>query len=204
MTALVVLTMVISCSREASNDLAINDFSENTSFSNSARISNLSKEDLILRLSKDENFIELGDAMEAFFVEMPTKQNFIDNYNDQQFQSQGAEYFLNLSGYTNEEVSSSVFTIQNLSLTLKNNYPELELNGENQEFVLEVFEGANTIIEASKPNLPGCRACVRKWKPRMQTGMWFATLTGQGWVGIVWNFGSTGWSLVDCLEDNGC
>lgn len=211
--AIAILTLTFSCTRE--NDGVIPDLQNEmitTNSSNFARNANLSKEELIEQLSQDENFIQLGNAMEDFFFEMPQKENFLNNYDEQQFQSSGAQYFLNLSGYTDGQVSSRVVTIHNLLLNLTNDYPELQFNEENEDFVLEVLEGATAIIEASKPNLPGCRACVKKWKPRMVWSLGLGAIAGGyfgggyfgAWAGATLGFASAGWGLVDCLEANGC
>lgn len=179
--AIAILTMTFSCTRE--NDGVIPDVKNevtSTGSSNFARTGDLTKEDLINRLSTDENFIALGNEVTTFFDDMPQKENFRNNYDESQFVNGGAPYFLNLTGYTNEEVTYSLGNIQNLSLNLTNEYPQLEFDGKNQAFIEEVFAGAIAIIETdlANRNIAGCRACVKKWKPRMIAATIFGAVAG--------------------------
>ena len=188
--------------------------SENNSAS---RYNNLTREQLIDSLSKDKDFIELGNNLVAMFENMPNRKNFHTNFNENDFKNGQETYFLNLTGYTNEQVANSVNTIdQNLSNIFKK-YPQIQFDGTNNQFIIDIVEEAFLTIDnnnsLSQKNLAACQACVKKWRPRM---VWATILgavaggLGSGghyygiWAGAVGGFAGAGWGAVDCLEAAGC
>jgi hypothetical protein len=175
----------------------------------------LTEDELVKELSTDQDFIDYGTVLLSFFEDMPARQNFRDNYNENDFSTGKENYFLQLSGYTNSDVVNKLNIMNALLSNLYNKYPQLKYDGKNQAFLQEVLEKADAIIEsnlqASGKRKPACQACVDKWKPRM----YLATIVGgiiggvtggwQGaWGGAVIGLAGTGWGAEDCLEAAGC
>ncbi|GEN76412.1 hypothetical protein [Chryseobacterium hagamense] len=80
----------------------------------SSRTVNLTKVQLIDELAKDKEFIDLGNSFVNFIGNMPDKQNFFKNYNEEDFKKGGESYFLNLTGYKNDDIDLSLAVINDL------------------------------------------------------------------------------------------
>lgn len=178
-------------------------------------------------LSNDRDFIELGDGLVNFISDIPNQEAFLANYNEENFKNGGEEYFLDLTGYKNEDVISSLEIINENRTNILEKYPELRYNGSNGEFIENVISEAYAKIDerqqtsARKRNLAACQACVKKWKPRMVWGTILGGISGGAlggingggnpwgliwgsWAGAVAGFAGAGWGAVDCLEAAGC
>lgn len=182
----------------------------------SSRISNLDKEELVRQLSKDSDFINLGNSLVDFFEKIPHKSNFIKSYSDEDFRNKGESYFLNLTGYSDIQVREALNNINSSLYNLYQKYPQLKYDGSNLDFINQVIDEASIIVETnyslmSRRNLAACHACVKKWKPRMImstiAGGIIGGATGSlfgAWGGAVLGFASAGWGAQDCLEAAGC
>jgi len=183
----------------------------------SAKNDNLTEDELVLKLSADQDFIDYGNSLLSFFNDMPTKANFRANFDPGKFGEGKESYFLQLSGYSSTQVEDRVIKLDNLLRTLTTRYPQLNYDGKNQAFIQSVIEKADAIVEAnlaiSGKRNPACQACVDKWKPRMITATVFGALAGglfggghpyAIWAGAVGGFAGAGWGAVDCLEAAGC
>ncbi len=176
----------------------------------SARIGELTEEELVLALSNDSDFIKYGDGLMDLFEKMPSRDTFHSNYNESDFQEQGRTYFDNLSGYTDQELSEKVRELDDMLGIIYERYPQLKFDGSNEEFINRVIENASNEI-AARGVSPACRACVKRWKPRMYAATILGAVVGGATGGLngllggaTTGFVSTGWALLDCLEDNGC
>lgn len=91
---------------------------------------------------------------------MPNKEGFRTNFNQANFESGKEAYFVELTGYSNDEVSESLDKMNDLLATLYDKYPQLKYNGENKEFIERVIGKADFIVEENlalagkKPSLP--------------------------------------------------
>lgn len=79
-------------------------------------------------LSNDRDFIELGDGLVNFISDIPNQEAFLANYNEENFKNGGKEYFLDLTGYKNEDVISSLEIINENRTNILEKYPELRYN----------------------------------------------------------------------------
>lgn len=186
----------------------------------SARTINLTKEQLIDELAKDKEFIDLGNSFVNFIGNIPNKQNFLKNYDEEDFKKGGENYFLNLTGYKNEDIDLSLAIMNDLLYNVYDKYPQLKYDGSNEMFINEVIEAAcNKIDDLESAKTNPCQACVKKWKPRMITATILGGIVGGAsgafggggwgavfgaWGGAVIGFAGTGWGLQDCLEAAGC
>lgn len=214
--AIVSLSLFTSCSNNDNNVDDNNVVSSKTIINNqSSVLGDLTEEELIKELSTDQNFIEYGSIIFSLFENMPNKDNFRTNFNQADFEQGKEAYFIQLTGYSNDEVSIALDKMNELLATLYNKYPQLKYNGQNQEFIERVIEKADFIVEenlamAAKRN-PACQACVNKWKPRMIAATVIGGVVGGAtggffgaWGGAVIGFVGAGWGAVDCLEAAGC
>ncbi|WP_294241034.1 hypothetical protein [Chryseobacterium endophyticum] len=186
----------------------------------SARTINLTKEQLIDELAKDKEFIDLGNSFVNFIGNIPNKQNFLKNYDEEDFKKGGENYFLNLTGYKNEDIDLSLAIMNDLLYNVYDKYPQLKYDGSNEMFINEVIEAAcNKIDDLESAKTNPCQACIKKWKPRMITATILGGIVGGAsgafggggwgavfgaWGGAVIGFAGTGWGLQDCLEAAGC
>ncbi|KAA2222932.1 MULTISPECIES: hypothetical protein [Chryseobacterium] len=212
---IVSLSLFTSCSN---NDNNVDDnlvSSKTISNNQAAKSDELTEDELVKQLSTDENFIEYGSIIFSLFENMPNKEGFRTNFNQANFESGKEAYFVELTGYSNDEVSESLDKMNDLLATLYDKYPQLKYNGENKEFIERVIGKADFIVEenlalAGKRN-PACQACVTKWKPRMIAATVIGGVVGGAsggffgaWGGAVIGFVGAGWGAVDCLEAAGC
>lgn len=165
--------------------------------------------EIIEKLSKDSDFIALGEEYVNFFTNMPQKESFVNRYKDEEFKTLGETYFLNITGYQDLQVKTFVNKINDLYFRLYEKFPELKYNGNNEKYISEIITKA-IAYQVSSSRMT-CDQCVKKWKPRMVqltiVGgiVGFASGGGFGaWGGAVLGFAGAGWALVDCLEDAGC
>ncbi|WP_027388551.1 hypothetical protein [Chryseobacterium gregarium] len=181
----------------------------------SAKFTHLTEEELVKKLSTDQDFINYGNTIFSLFENMPHKDNFRINFNKSQFEEEKESYFLEVTGYSDNEVSTSLDKMNSLLAILYDRYPQLQYDGSNQEFIENVIEKADLIVEqnlalAGKGS-PACQACVKKWKPRMIAATVIGGVVGGAsggffgaWGGAVIGFVGAGWGAVDCLEAAGC
>ncbi len=209
------LLTVYSCDDVSEPDLVQNEKHSNVLGSVSyAKYSNLTEEQLIDSLSNDADFIQVGDELVDFFVNIPNRESFLVNYNEEDFENGKEEYFLNLTGYANEQVVTTLTSIHQKLGNVLEKYPQLRYDGTNEEFINTIIDEAYAKAEeAGRINTynSACDDCVKKWKPRMITATIVGGIIGGAtggfigaWGGAVLGFASTGWSAVDCLEAAGC
>jgi hypothetical protein len=212
--------LIISCNQQGElEDYEVPTKSLNNA-SYSSKDANLTKEQLIDELAHDEDFINLGNNFVYFITNMPNRQSFLQNYSEEDFKNNGEKYFLNLTGYKNEDVDTSLAIINDLLYNLYEKYPQLKYNGSNEIFINEVIEAAcNKIDDPESAKIGPCQACVKKWKPRMISATILGGVVGGAagafggggwgavfgaWGGAVIGFVGAGWGLEDCLEAAGC
>lgn len=216
LTFIISLFLTNSCSREneLNENVSNGTVEKGISTNASARFTNLSEEELAIKLSEDANFIESSNVLISFFEDMPNRENFQANYTQNNFQNGGEAYFIELSGYSNTDIVTKLNVLDKLFANLYDEYPQLKYDGKNQIFIESVVEKANAIVEANQANSgkikPACQACITKWKPRIYAATLIGGIVGslggwQGaWGGAVIGFAGAGWGAVDCLEAAGC
>lgn len=202
-----------SCSNDDSPLSYQDTSSESLSESNSIR-KRTSQKDLEQKLANDADFIEYGDVLTGFFEMMPNRKKFLENYDEARFIAEKESYFIELSGYTNQEVIETLAKLDYLMANIYQKYPELKYDGTNEAYINTVIENACNIIDAKRGaasrDLAACRACVKKWKPRMIQATILGGVVGSlggplaAWGGAVIGFVGAGWGAVDCLEAAGC
>ena len=214
---LTLLLISISCNRDSYGLNDIKDESISIGQKPNINIRELYSQD-INNLSTDEDFIALEFELNQFFEGMPNKDDFHQNYNEATFLSLGESYFLNLSGYSNDEVTNKVMVITELKNTLKNRYAALRT--ESPENILLIIEEAwikrhqnGPLDPNNDPNVAPnpCQQCAKTWRPRMIQATVAGGIVGGatggvfgGWGGAVLGFVSAGWGAVDCLKAAGC
>ncbi|WP_426477018.1 hypothetical protein ACP3T3_17255 [Chryseobacterium sp. CBSDS_008] len=214
-SAVALLTVFFACSGEleSNNDVPQEQFQKHTNVAGRA----VTSEELIDILSKDEDFIGLGNDLINFISDIPNQDQFLANYKDEDFEAGKEQYFLELTGYTNDQVGYALTNIDKKLTNVLEKYPELRYDGSNGEFIQYIVDEACAKIDnqTANRNLAACQACVKKWKPRMIASTIFGAVAGgilgggagslySGWAGAVIGFASAGWGAVDCLEAAGC
>jgi hypothetical protein len=213
--AVTILTIFFACSHDLETNNVIpqeNSISKTSNLAGRAA----SSEELVDLLSKDQDFKDLGNELINFISDIPNQDEFLANYNEEAFKTGRETYFLNLTGYTNDQVGASLTRINEKLVNVLQKYPELRYDGKNGEFIENVVNEAYERIDnqTTGRNLAACQACVKKWKPRMVISTIFGAVAGgilggpaalySGWAGAVIGFASAGWGAVDCLEAAGC
>lgn len=213
--AAAILTVFFACSHDLETSTVT---PQEQSLSKTSNLAGRAKssEELVDLLSRDQDFIGLGNDLINFISDIPNQDAFLANYNEEAFRSGGEAYFLNLTGYTNDQVGASLTRINEKLVNVLDKYPELRYDGKNGEFIENVVNEAYAKIDnqTAGRNLAACQACVKKWKPRMVISTIFGAVAGgalggpaalySGWAGAVIGFASAGWGAVDCLEAAGC
>ncbi|MCD9616039.1 MULTISPECIES: hypothetical protein [Chryseobacterium] len=214
-SALAILIVFFACSGELDSNSTVpqEQFQKHSNVAGRAATS----EELIDLLSKDEDFIGLGNDLINFISDIPNQDQFLANYKDADFEAGGEQYFLKLTGYTNDQVGFALTNIDKKLTNVLEKYPELRYDGSNGEFIQYIVDEACAKLDnqTTNRNLAACQACVKKWKPRMIVSTIFGAVAGgilgggagslySGWAGAVIGFASAGWGAVDCLEAAGC
>ncbi|WP_162927039.1 hypothetical protein [Flavobacterium psychrotrophum] len=98
----VFLFLICSCSSEDTG-FSKQQSSSQENFSNTkfASKGTIPEEELAKALSVDSNFVEYGDLLVDFFENMPKRDYFQKNFKQADFEKEGEQYFLQMSGYTN-------------------------------------------------------------------------------------------------------
>ncbi len=171
----------------------------------------ISNEDLGTSLSKDKDFRALSDMI-SFFEQMPNKTNFVANFKKETLEAQkNDDYFISLSGYTQQDVADAKAKVLNHTEHLFLKYPQLKDYSETELY--SVIEKASDLYDATS-NINGkvkCSTCAKIGR----TKMLFYTATGAaicgaaggpfalytGWFCATTGFALAGYEALACLED---
>lgn len=159
--------LIISCQQNDNSDMNFNDVNTVNSTSNS-KFTNLTEEELVSKLIVDEDFINYAENLLTFYTTMPTKNVFLNNFDDKVWEQRGISYLAELSGYTNLEIENKFNKIGNDLKILQDRYPQLIYDEKNDEFITNVINKAsdqlnNDGIWAKN----GCANCRKIHRPRV-------------------------------------